>query len=93
MKIQFVLYSFIYVNDFLLNTDPRNLKRYEQHYPIYNMYGVFELPDGAVLRHHNEEYLNKYMKDFKLLVCEKVKYTTMNGNQSNGIVDMERLIK
>jgi len=38
----------LYVNDFLLNTDERNLSRYEKFKNVYGTYGVFELPEGAV---------------------------------------------
>ncbi|PHD10809.1 SAM-dependent methyltransferase, partial [Bacillus pseudomycoides] len=83
----------IYINDFLLNQDNRNLKRYDQFYQKYDIYGVFELPDGAILRHHNEEQVKCWMKDFKQLAYEKVEYTTMNGNRSNGVVCIGKLIK
>ncbi|WJE55030.1 class I SAM-dependent methyltransferase [Bacillus cereus] len=83
----------LYINDFLLNQDDRNVKRYDQFYQKYDIYGVFELPDGAILRHHNEEQVKEWMKDFKQLAYEKVEYITMNGNRSNGIVCMGQLIK
>ena len=83
----------LYINDFLLNQDDRNVKRYEQSYQKYDIYGVFELPDGAILRHHSEERVKEWMKDFKQLAYEKVEYTTMNGNRSNGIVCMGKLKK
>ncbi|MCX2824889.1 class I SAM-dependent methyltransferase [Bacillus pseudomycoides] len=83
----------IYINDFLLNQDNRNLKRYDQFYQKYDIYGVFELPDGAILRHHNEEQVKCWMKGFKQLAYEKVEYTTMNGNRSNGVVCIGKLIK
>lgn len=45
----------IYINDFLLNDDERNIERYTKYHEKYHTYGVFELADGAVLRHHHEE--------------------------------------
>jgi ubiquinone/menaquinone biosynthesis C-methylase UbiE len=81
----------IYMNDFLLNEDQRNLARYEQYYKKYHTYGVFELADGAVLRHHDEERVKEWTDHFERLVYEKVEYTTMNGNRSNGLVYMGRL--
>ena len=44
----------LYVNDFLLFTDDRNKARYEKFNNKYGEYGVFELPEGAVCRHHDE---------------------------------------
>ncbi len=74
----------IYVNDFLLNEDDRNLERYEKHRKKYGVYGVFELPEGAVLRHHSEEWIDTLLSGFKRLEFEHLTFTTMNGNKSNG---------
>lgn len=74
----------LYVNDFLLNTDERNLSRYEQFKDIYGVYGVFELPEGAVCRHHDEAWIRQLLKDFAELEYSRVTRTTMNGHKSNG---------
>jgi ubiquinone/menaquinone biosynthesis C-methylase UbiE len=74
----------LYVNDFLLNDDDRNIKRYEKFSEKYGAYGVFELPEGAVVRHHRKEYLKVLFSDFEEIVFKEVTYTTMNGNKSNG---------
>lgn len=74
----------LYINDFLLNSDERNIKRYEQFKNKYNKYGVFELPEGAIVRHHNIKWVEESLKIFKKNVFEKLIYTTMNGNKSNG---------
>ena len=72
------------MNDFLLNSDARNIERYEKYLDRYGTYGVFELPEGAVLRHHAEEYLRELLRDFTQLRYEHLTFTTMNGNRSNG---------
>lgn len=74
----------IYINDFLLNNDERNLNRYNEFKNKYNKYGVFELPEGAVCRHHDKEWIKELLKDFKKMIFKEVEYTTMNGNKSNG---------
>ncbi|MED1093699.1 class I SAM-dependent methyltransferase [Bacillus paramycoides] len=81
----------IYINDFLLNEDERNKARYEQYQDRYRTYGVFELPDGAVLRHHSEKRVKEWTKYFEKLEYEKVEYVTMNGNRSNGLVYIGRV--
>lgn len=81
----------IYINDFLLNDDERNRARYEQAHDKYHTYGVFELADGAVLRHHSEERVKEWTNDFEQLEYEKVEFPTMNGNRSNGIVYLGKL--
>ena len=74
----------IYINDFLLNNDERNLNRYNEFKDKYNKYGVFELLEGAVCRHHDKEWIKELLKDFKKKIFKEIEYTTMNGNKSNG---------
>jgi len=74
----------LYVNDYLLNQDERNLKRYKKYENKYGTYGVFELPEGAVFRHHTKEHILKLTKDFNGLIFENTVYDTMNGHKSNG---------
>lgn len=75
----------------MLNDDERNISRYEKYFEKYHIYGVFELPDGAVLRHYTEERVKEWTSDFQQLEFEKVEYVTMNGNRSNGLVYMGSL--
>lgn len=74
----------LYINDYLINDDQRNVERYQKYREKYGIYGVFELPEGAVLRHHTPEYILNLTKDYKELIFEKTIYNTMNGNKSNG---------
>lgn len=74
----------LYVNDFLLNHDDRNKKRYHEALPQYGTYGVFELPEGAILRHHDIHYVEKYFAPFEQIEFETLTYRTMNGHSSNG---------
>lgn len=74
----------LYVNDFLLNTDERNLKRYEEYCDKLGVYGAFELPEGALVRHHDGKYIHDLLSDFQCLEFDNVCFTTMNGNRSNG---------
>ncbi|MCD8230797.1 MAG: class I SAM-dependent methyltransferase [Clostridiales bacterium] len=74
----------LYVNDFLLNTDERNVSRYKKYKDTYDVYGVFELPEGAVCRHHSEEWVRELLGDFSELEYQNLIFTTMNGHKSNG---------
>jgi ubiquinone/menaquinone biosynthesis C-methylase UbiE len=74
----------LYINDYLINDDRRNIERYEKFKDKYKLYGVFELPEGAIFRHHTKEHILKLTKDFKKLVFKETVYDTMNGNKSNG---------
>ena len=74
----------LYINDFLLNTDERNSNRYQKYANQYGTYGVFELPEGAVLRHHSEGYIKELTARLAQKQFEHLTFTTMNGNTSNG---------
>jgi ubiquinone/menaquinone biosynthesis C-methylase UbiE len=74
----------LYISDFLLNDDERNLKRYQKYRNKYGIYGVFELPEGLVLRHHTPEHISRLTEGYKEVIFEKTVYKTMNGNMSNG---------
>jgi SAM-dependent methyltransferase len=74
----------LYINDYMINDDQRNIERYDKFKDKYGKYGVFELPEGAVVRHHTKDHILDITKDFHGLVFEHVIYTTMNGNKSNG---------
>jgi ubiquinone/menaquinone biosynthesis C-methylase UbiE len=72
----------LYVSDVLINNDQRNRERYEQYAESYGCYGVFELPEGVVVRHHQREWIEKLTSPFQQLEYEPFTVTTMNGNAS-----------
>lgn len=83
----------LYVNDFLLNADERNAARYEKFKDKYGVYGVFELPEGAVCRHHDELWIKALLSGFKELEYSRLTFTTMNGHTSNGFYFIGRAEK
>jgi SAM-dependent methyltransferase len=72
----------LYVSDVLVNNDKRNRDRYEKGAAAYGGYGVFELPEGVVVRHHQREWIEELMNPFEQLEYEPFTVTTMNGNTS-----------
>jgi ubiquinone/menaquinone biosynthesis C-methylase UbiE len=72
----------LYISDLLINTDERNRKRYAEYEEKYGCYGVFELPEGVVVRHHSEEWVAEITRPFEQLKYEEFTVTTMNGNAS-----------
>jgi SAM-dependent methyltransferase len=72
----------MYLSDLLVNDDARNRERYERDGDRYNCYGVFELPEGVVVRHHTKEWIEKITSPFQQLEYEPFNVTTMNGNMS-----------
>ena len=72
----------LYMSDLLINNDRRNRERYEQYAEAYGCYGVFELPEGVVVRHHQREWIEEITSSFQQLEYEPFTVTTMNGNAS-----------
>ena len=78
----------IYVSDFLINTDSRNIERYlafqknfgSSDYP----YGVFNIEEHGLLRHQAEDHILKLFSNFKTMLFEKQKFQTMGHHKSNG---------
>lgn len=74
----------LYISDLLLNQDTRNQNRYNQYAPIYGEYGIFELSEGGVFRHHSWTWINDLFSDFQLKHNREMNFVTMNGNPSKG---------
>lgn len=74
----------LYINDYLINNNRRNVERYKKFKDQYGLYGIFKLSEGAVFRHHTEDHILKLTNDFEKLVFKKTVYTTMNGHKSKG---------
>ena len=72
----------LYISDLLINTDVRNLERYERDVEQFGVYGVFALPEGVIVRHHREEWIEILTRAFTCLAFEHITATTMNGNSS-----------
>ena len=76
----------VYINDFLINSDQRNIDRYNLFEAKYKEYGVFELQEkeGIALRHYSRVRIDELTHNFKEIVFKPVIFNTMNGNKSNG---------
>jgi len=72
----------IYLSDLLLNDDERNRERYQRFAEGYKCYGVFELPEGVAVRHHQREWIEELTSSFRQLEYQPFTVTTMNGNTS-----------
>ena len=81
----------VYISDLLLNTDSRNVIRYQQFAEQYGSYGVFRLPEGLVVRHHAEDFIQSLTEPFDRLEYETFSVTTMNGNTSAAFQYLGRL--
>ena len=72
----------IHVSDYFLQDNQRNKTRYDAYREKYNVYGVFELEEGAVLRHHTTSWIQTLLSPFKQVALDKIKAPTMNGHSS-----------
>jgi SAM-dependent methyltransferase len=81
----------LYISDLLLNDDARNRDRYEHHVEAYGTYGIFELPEGVVVRHHRREWIAELTASFEQLEYEPFKVVTMNGNSSSAFQYLGRI--
>jgi len=74
----------LYVSDLLLQDDARNRERYEAGEKSHGTPGVFELPEGVVLRHFTRERLDHLTLGFEWQAFERIEVVTMNGNAAQG---------
>ena len=70
----------IFVSDLWLQTDARNVERYERDRWRFGCYGCFELPEGVVVRHHDRDWVEQLFAGFERIALTDVNVVTMNGN-------------
>lgn len=71
------------VSDYPLQSDARNIARYESHQDQFPNYGTFKLSDGGVVRHHDRDHLLGLVANFEILDSEDFQASTMNGNPAD----------
>lgn len=69
-----------YISDLWLQTDERNRERYVRDEPKYGTYGVFDLPEGVTVRHHDPSWIATLTRDFDALALDHINIQTMNGH-------------
>ena len=70
----------LYISDLWLQTDERNLTRYARDEQKYGIYGVFDLPEGVTVRHHDQEWIETLTSEFTTVALDEIEVVTMNGN-------------
>jgi SAM-dependent methyltransferase len=68
----------LYISDMWLQADARNAERYAAGEKKYGIYGVFDLPEGLIVRHHTREWIEKLTLRYKVLALEEIEVQTMN---------------
>jgi hypothetical protein len=74
----------LYISDLWLQTDERNLQRYSSGESRHGTYGVFDLPEGVTVRHHDPGWIAELTRDFETLALDQIEVVTMNGNPARG---------
>jgi SAM-dependent methyltransferase len=74
----------IFISDMLLQHDARNQARYAVRKDS-GPFGVFETGDGALVRHHTDADVSRWLSGFELLDRRSVELRTMNGNAALGV--------
>jgi len=70
----------LYISDLWLQTDERNLTRYARDEQKYGIYGVFDLPEGVTVRHHDPKWIETLTSEFTMVALDETDVVTMNGN-------------
>ncbi len=70
----------LYISDLWLQPDERNVARYARDETKYGKYGVFDLPEGVTVRHHDREWIETLTKDFQTVALDNIEVLTMNRN-------------
>jgi SAM-dependent methyltransferase len=70
----------LYISDLSLQSDERNLARYARDESKYGKYGVFDLPEGVTVRHHDLDWITTLTGDFEQVARDALEVLTMNRN-------------
>jgi hypothetical protein len=73
----------MFLSDYPLQSDVRNITRYEKHRNEFNTYGVFRLSDGGIVRHHSMHWIHDLLSQFEILGEKLIRELTMNGNEAD----------
>jgi SAM-dependent methyltransferase len=74
----------LYLSDLWLQTDRRNIARYEAGRARHGTYGVFDLPEGVTVRHHDRRWIEELTRGFDRVAVDELQLPTMNGNTADG---------
>lgn len=72
----------LFLSDYPLQADARNVNRYREYEKELGTYGVFRTEE-AVVRHHAMRWIRRLLSDFALLREDRIRVCTMNGHESD----------
>ena len=62
----------LYLSDLWLQTDRRNIARYEAGRQRHGVYGVFDLPEGVTVRHHDRRWIEELTGGYRTRGARRV---------------------
>jgi SAM-dependent methyltransferase len=74
----------LYISDYYLQEDERNRLRYERFASEFDVYGVFRLQEGTILRHHSVEWIDTLTSKFRVIHLSEITVSTMNESLAKG---------
>ncbi len=72
----------LYISDYYLQDNEISKSRYTYFNNDPENFGVFTLPEGAVFRHHTNQWIELLMKNFEIMEEQLIEVKTMNGNSA-----------
>jgi SAM-dependent methyltransferase len=76
--------GFLYISDYWIQTDDRSRERYALYDGQYSTYGIFDVAEGAAVRHHSREWIESLLAPWEQMAMTDIKVTTMNGHEAAG---------
>ncbi len=70
----------LWLSDYPLQSDVRNLDRYARDAARFGTYGIFELPEGVIVRHHDLAWLKELTRGYDLVSSQEAEVVTMNAH-------------
>ncbi|HEX5475895.1 MAG TPA: class I SAM-dependent methyltransferase [Vicinamibacterales bacterium] len=74
----------LYISDLWLQRDARNIDRYVRDESKYGRYGVFDLPEGVTVRHHDRRWIPVLTEGYEPVAVDEIEIRTMNGHLADG---------
>lgn len=70
----------LYISDYYLQQNNSSKSRYTYYNNDPQNFGVFNLPEGVMFRHHTKEWMSNLLKPFVVKTENVIEVKTMNGN-------------
>ncbi len=74
----------LYISDMWLQSDTRNVERYVRDATKYGIYGIFDLTEGVTVRHHDRQWIEALLEEYKGMALDEIAIQTMNGHAASG---------